>query len=123
MSKRTFIVVPLLLLSMSLWPIGKVAAQSTEKPQVRITQVDNSKFPNVTVYVSTTNTAGEPVGVDPSTIQIYENGQLMKPTDVKGGSAVVSGGSVPVTTMLVIDISGSMDKNNKLAAAKDAAKS
>ncbi len=123
MRKRNLIVVTLLLLSMSLWPIATVAAQSTEKPQVRITQVDNSKFPNVTVYVSTTNAAGEPVGVDLSTIQIYENGQLMKPMDVKGGGAVVSGGSVPVTTMLVIDISGSMDKNNKLAAAKDAAKS
>ncbi len=30
--------------------------------------------------------------------------------------------SIPVTTMLVIDISGSMDKNGKLAAAKEAAK-
>src|SRR5689334_14394384 len=123
MRKRNLIVTTLLLLSMSLWPIATVAAQSTEEPQVRITQVDNSKFPNVTVYISTTNAAGDPVGVDPSTIQISENGQLMKPTDVKGGGAVVSGGSIPVTTMLVIDISGSMDKNNKLAAAKDAAKS
>src|SRR5258706_1546572 len=86
---------------------------------VQVTQVDNSKFPNVTVYVSVTNAAGEPVGVDPSTIQISENGTLMQPTDIRGGG---QGQAAPLTTMLVIDISGSMDKNNKLRAAKDAAK-
>ena len=123
MRRQNLIVTTLLLLSMSLWPIVTAAAQSTEEPQVRITQVDNSQFPNVTVYVSATNAAGEPVGVDPSTIQISENGQLMKPIDVKGGGNVVSGKSVPVTTLLVIDISGSMDKNNKLVSAKEAAKS
>jgi len=87
--------------------------------QVRITQVDNSQFPNVTVYVSVTNSAGEPVGVDPSSIQISENGQAMQPVDIRGGG---EGGAEPLTTMLVIDISGSMDKNNKLDAAREAAK-
>jgi len=86
--------------------------------QVRITQVDNSHFPNVTVYVSVTNAAGEPVGVDPSTIQISENNTLMQPIDIRGGKG---GQAEPLTTMLVIDISGSMDKNNKLQAAKEAA--
>jgi VWFA-related protein len=90
-----------------------------EDTQVRITQVDNSKFPNVTVYVSVTNAAGEPVGVDPATIQIQENGQLMTPVDVRGGG---QGQADPLTTMLVIDISGSMEKNGKLDAAKAAAK-
>jgi VWFA-related protein len=87
--------------------------------QVRITQVDNSKFPNVTVYVSVTNAAGEPVGVDPATIQIQESGQPMTPVDVRGGG---QGQADPLTTMLVIDISGSMEKNGKLNAAKEAAK-
>lgn len=98
-------------------------AQEPEPPVVRITQVDNSSFPNVTVYVSATNAAGEPVGIDPSTIEIFENGQLMQLVDVKGGGDVASQESIPVTTMLVMDISGSMDKNDKLAGAKDAAKS
>jgi VWFA-related protein len=115
-SKR-FITIGLLLL-LALSPLGIAAAQE-QGTQVHITQVDNSKFPQVTVYVSVTNAAGEPVGVDPSTIEISENGQVMQPTSVSGGG---QGGTGPLTTMLVIDISGSMDKNNKIGAAKDAAK-
>lgn len=107
-----------LLLALTLWPFASAAAQG-DAPQVRITQVDNSKFPNVTVYVSVTNAAGEPVGVDPGTIQIFENGELMQVVDIRGGG---TGGGEPVTTMLVIDISGSMDKNDKIGAAKEAAK-
>jgi Ca-activated chloride channel homolog len=122
MRRQNLIITILLFLSVSLWPLATVSAQGGEEPQIRITQVDNSKFPNVTVYVSATNGAGEPAGIDPSTIQIYENGQLMQSLDVKGGGDVVSGESIPVTTMLVIDISGSMDKNDKLVAAKEAAK-
>jgi VWFA-related protein len=94
-------------------------AQSPEQPQIKITQVDNSKFPQVTVYVSVTNAAGEPVGVDPSTIQLSENGQVMQPAGVQGGS---EGSAAPLTTMLVVDVSGSMDKNGKIDGAKAAAK-
>lgn len=113
-----------LLLSLGLIPAlmffsaPKALAQEGE-PQIRITQVDKSKFPQVTVYVSVVNEKGEPVGIDPATIQIYENDQVMQPTDIHGGS---SNEILPVTTMLVMDISGSMDKNGKLAAAKEAAK-
>jgi VWFA-related protein len=122
MRRQKLILTLLLILSVSAWPLVTVSAQGGEEPQLRITQVDNSKFPNVTVYVSATNAAGEPVGIDPSLIQLYENGQLLQLTDVKGGGQVVSGEIVPVTTMLVIDISGSMDKNDKLASAKEAAR-
>jgi len=106
------------LLALLLSP-STLTAFAQSDTQVRITQVDNSKFPNVTVYVSVTNTAGEPVGIDPATIQIQENGQAMTPVEVSGGG---QGQADPLTTMLVIDISGSMDKNGKLAAAKEAAK-
>lgn len=106
------------LLAVLLSP-STLTAFAQSDTQVRITQVDNSKFPNVTVYVSVTNAAGEPVGVDPATIQIQENGQAMTPVDVSGGG---QGQADPLTTMLVIDISGSMDKNGKIVAAKDAAK-
>ena len=101
-------------------PASTVFAQSDA--QVRITQVDNSKFPTVTVYVSVTNSAGEPVGVDPATIQISENGNAMQIADARGGGEAGKGVAEPQTTMLVIDISGSMDNNNKLQTAKDAAK-
>ncbi len=113
---RIFLSLGLLPL-LTFWPSLIVSAQTDT--QVRITQVDNSNFPNVTVYVSVTNAAGEPVGVDSSTIQISENGQSMQPVDVRGGGA---GQAEPLTTMLVLDISGSMEKNNKFTAAKEAAK-
>lgn len=116
-----FILTLILLSFIGLQPLSQVAAQSADT-QVRITQVDNSKFPNVTVYVSATDANGNPVGIDPQTIQIHENGQVMEPVDVKGGGAVVGGEAIPVTTMLIIDISGSMDKNDKIGAAKEAAK-
>lgn len=108
-----------LLLVLMLSSTLTVFAQ--DDTQVRVTQVDNSKFPNVTVYVSVTNSAGEPVGVDPATIQIAENGETMQITDARGGGEGNQGVAEPLTTMLVIDISGSMDKNDKLTAAKDAA--
>jgi VWFA-related protein len=122
MRKLNYLFTSLLLIVFSLYPFAAVSAQG-ETPQIRITQVDNSSFPNVTVYISVTNAAGEPVGVDPSTIQISENGQTMQPTDVQGGGQAVGEPPIPVTTMLVIDISGSMSKNDKLTAAKEAAKS
>lgn len=109
-----------LLLLLVFSSASTVFAQSDT--QVRITQVDNSKFPTVTVYVSVTNSAGEPVGVDPATIQISENGEKMQIVDARGGGQGGQGVAEPLTTMLVIDISGSMDKKNKLTAAKDAAK-
>lgn len=115
------LITAILLVAISAWPFTIVSAQE-DAPQIRITQVDNSKFPNVTVYVSVTNAAGEPVGIEPSTIEIYENGQLMQHLDIQGGGEVGEE-HIPVTTMLVMDISGSMDKNDKLAAAKEAAKS
>ena len=121
MRKLNYVMTTLLLVAISLWPLAVASAQG-EEPQIRITQVDNSKFPNVTVYVSVTNAAGEPVGVDPATIQISESGQVMQPVNVQGGGEAVGGAIVPVTTMLVIDISGSMDKGNKIGAAKEAAK-
>src|SRR5512147_1551348 len=121
MRKFNYVITTLLLIAISMWPFVAVSAQG-EEPQIRITQVDNSKFPNVTVYVSVTNAAGAPVGVDPATIQISEGGQVMQPANIQGGGEAVGGEIVSVTTMLVIDISGSMDKGNKIGAAKDAAK-
>ncbi len=100
---------------------GALAQSNDQQPQIKITQVDNSKFPQVTVYVSVTNAAGEPVGVDPSTIQIAENGKTMQPTAVNGGGQGGPGPG-PLTTMLVMDVSGSMNQNGKIDGAKAAAK-
>jgi Ca-activated chloride channel family protein len=103
------------LLGLAALPVPAALAQDPA-PAVRITQVDNSQFPTVTVYVSVTNAAGEPVPVDPGTLQIYENGQLMQASDVSG-----QGDIGPLTTLFVIDTSGSMEKSGKMQGARDAA--
>ena len=100
-----------LLLSLSLLPLLTLFSASSALaqaggPQIRITQVDKSQFPQVTVYVSVVNENGEPVGIDPATIQLMENNQAMQPTEIRGGGDVTQ--TIPVTTMLVMDISGSM---------------
>jgi VWFA-related protein len=123
-TKLRFILTLSLFLVLTGWStLGAFAQTPTPAPQIRITQVDTSKFPQVTVYVSVTDANGQPVGVDASAIQISENGQVMK-TTVAGsaGSATNTKGLGQLTTMLVIDISGSMAAANKLTLAKTAAK-
>jgi VWFA-related protein len=100
---------------------GFVPAQENdptgEEPTVRITQVDTSQFPQVTVYVSVTDVNGEPVGVAASQLELDENGVAITPDYIAGVGEVG-----PLNTLLVIDISGSMNSLGKLAAAKEAAK-
>jgi VWFA-related protein len=91
-------------------------AQENEPLQVKITQVDTSDFPTVTVYVSVLDSTGEPAPVSLDRILLYENGKLIKPESITG-----IGESYPLTTLLLIDISGSMSYIGKIDAAKTAA--
>jgi VWFA-related protein len=110
---RGFLISLVLLLAFA--PIQTVLAQ-VDEAHIRITQVDNSRFPQVTVYVSVTNATGEPLGINPNEIQVHENGQFVQPSQISG-----SGEIGPLTTLLVIDVSGSMYDAGKLTAAKAAA--
>jgi len=121
MPKIIRLILSLSLLSVLMLFSAPRAFAQTSGPQIHITQVDKSHFPQVTVYVSVVDANGKPVGIDPKTIQILENNQALQPTEIRGGGDHAAQ-TVPITTMLVIDISGSMDKNGKLVAAKDAAK-
>ncbi len=85
-------------------------------PLATITQVDTSQFPVVTVYVSVTDANGEPVPVNPNQIVIMENGEEMAIDNVGGADDIG-----PLATLLVIDISGSMNHGGKLKAAQAAA--
>ncbi len=104
-----------LLLVLTLSPALTASAQGGSV--VTITQVDNSKFPQVTVYISVTDAAGEPLNVSASSLQVYENGALMTPTAITGQGEIG-----PLTTLLVIDISGSMYNSKKIVGAQNAAK-
>jgi len=111
----TFFILPALLATLCA-PTLTVRAQDTEPLHVHITQVDTSGFPTVKVYISVTDSAGEPAPVNLDRIQLFENGKLIQPQDVSG-----IGESAPLTTMLVMDISGSMAYGQKMEGAKAAA--
>lgn len=84
---------------------------------IRITQVDTSEFPEVTVYVSVVNAEGEPVGVEASRLELKENNKVIAHDQLQGIGEVRK-----LTTMLVMDVSGSMNSAGKLEAAKAVAR-
>ncbi|MBN2256253.1 MAG: VWA domain-containing protein [Anaerolineaceae bacterium] len=86
------------------------------EPEAKITQVDVSQFPLVTLYVSVTDEKGQPWAVNPDKINIYENDVLMEPIEISGEGEIG-----PLTSLLVMDISGSMNEAGKLEAARNAA--
>lgn len=87
-----------------------------EDVQIRVTQIDTTEFPRVTFYVSVTDANGEPFAVDPSRLIIMENGQVIPLDQIEG-----IGDVGPLTTMLVFDVSDSMNAAGKLESAKAAA--
>lgn len=103
-------------LLMAFMPAASSFPQS-EGVSVKITQVDNSKFPLVTVYVSVVNAKGEPVAVNANDLVIREGGKVIPAENIEG-----AGGVGPLTTLLVMDVSGSMDKLGKLDSAKSVAR-
>ncbi len=90
--------------------------QEPNEPIIRITQVDTSHFPTITVYISVTDSFGNPLGVDPNRLVLRENDQAMTAVQVSASGQLGS-----LTTMLVMDVSGSMATNGKLDGAKQAA--
>jgi VWFA-related protein len=106
----------LLLAAMCLAPAAAVSAQSEDTLNIQITQVDTSQFPVVKVYVSVTDAAGEPVAVDVGSLILSEDGRDLPATEAAG-----VGDSEPLTTMLVIDTSGSMKYAGKMTSAISAA--
>jgi VWFA-related protein len=112
----------LLLVGASLLALAAGPAPQTETPggedvQIRVTQIDESQFPQVKVYVSVTNAAGEPVGIAPERLRLFENGTALQPDEASG-----QGDTGPLTTLLIVDVSGSMNEAGKLDAAKGAAR-
>ncbi len=89
-----------------------------EPAEVRVTQVDRSHFPEVTVYVSVADAQGEPAPVSPNQLSLEEDGVPLEPSSVEGVQPVEQ-----LTTLLVMDISGSMAVAGKMEAAKAAARS
>ena len=103
-----------LLAALTFMPTS--AQTPDEEVQIHITQVDTSAFPQVTIYLSVTDVAGEPVGIDPSRLQIYENATAIETDQIEGMGTVGR-----LSTLLIMDISGSMNIAGKLESAQAAA--
>ena len=115
MWKQKIIHTTLILLSL-LTLTGFSSKTQSEEPTIRITQIDTSNFPQVTVYVAVTDVNGEPVGLDPARIRLMENEVEIPVNQIEGAGEIN-----PLTTLLVMDISESMLYVGKLEAAKGAA--
>lgn len=90
--------------------------QGPSTTTLKVTQVDTSKFPNVVVYVSAEDQYGEPALVNPNFLVLREDGKKVPVTLIEGAED-----SGPITTMLVMDVSGSMNHGSKLTMAKNVA--
>lgn len=105
----------LALLSLTAFAFSP-APQSEEQPVLQVTQIDRSQFPTLQVFVSVTGADGEPLPVAPEQLQLLEDGELVHLESVAGRGEIG-----PLTTLLVIDVSGSMAVEGKLKAAQAAA--
>ena len=108
----------MLIAGLGLIAAAPALAQSGDQNYViTISQIDTSAFPKVTVYVSITDAQGNPVTTVPkSAFALIENGQAVEINEVNQ-----AGESGPVSSVLTIDRSGSMNTSGKLVAAKNAA--
>lgn len=110
----TISMLALLILSAACQPTPKVESQGDYVLQ--ITQIDTTDFPLVNVYVSVQDANGEPQVINTGKLQLLENGQPVSGQSIQGAGEVGS-----LTTLLLIDNSGSMDYADKLNSAKEVA--
>ncbi len=90
-------------------------AAQTSNADVQVTQIDTSHYPDVTLYVAVTDSAGQPVtSLRQRDFSVTEDGTPVTIADFSG-----SGG--PINTALVLDHSNSMRYDDKLESAQDAA--
>ena len=116
--KRSFLTITLVILTgiiAACQPAPKVESEGAYTLQ--ITQVDTTDFPLVDVYIAVQDANGEPKVVNTEKLQLLENGQPVSNQNIQGTGEVGS-----LTTLLLIDNSGSMNYAEKLTSAKEVAK-
>ena len=115
---RSFLAITLLLFTgiiAACQPAPKVESEGAYT--LHITQIDTTNFPIVDVYVAVQDANGEPKVVNTEKLQLLENGQPISNQNIQGTGDVGS-----LTTLLLIDNSGSMNYTEKLTSAKEVAK-
>ena len=113
MKRRTSAI---LILCSLVWAVPLAAHANGSSPDVQITQVDHSSYPEVTVYVSVTDAGGKVVsGLVQDDFRVTEDGLDVQIVGFQGGEGIA------ISTVLVIDRSGSMNSQSKMTGAKQAA--
>src|SRR5262245_30261420 len=116
--RRILLLLPLVVLLVILLPLFRAAAPTAAPGSgpAHIAQVDTAHYPDVTLYVGVTGPDGRPVGgLAARDFAVTEDGQPVQIADFAGGAG-------PISTVLVIDRSGSMEENDKIEGAQDAAR-
>lgn len=114
---RPMLVVISMLCGLALL-VGLPGAATAQAPtgEVRVTQVDTSAYPQVTIYVAVTDANGQHRrDMQAMDFKVTEEGTPVTISNVDGGGG-------PIATALVIDRSGSMKHSNKLDGAQAAAR-
>lgn len=107
----------IVVLALAGFLVTVLEARAEGPVTVQVVQVDKARFPEVDVYVSVTDANGRPVkDFRPEDFSLEEDGQPVSLTHVSR-----AGEQGPVTAVLVIDKSGSMNHANKMKAAREAA--
>ena len=116
---KPFLTISLLALMLlaSACQVSTPKVESQGQYVLQITQIDTTDFPLVDVYISVQDAAGEPQVINTGKLQLLENGQPVSGQNIRG-----SGEVGPLTTLLLIDNSGSMNYADKLESAKDVAR-
>ncbi len=104
------------LMSVDWRAVGDAAADDGSTAAITYFDYDQTNFDEVTVYLSVEDNNGE-------TIEALDGGDFSVVEDDVHVSLVdfVPGGEQPVTAVMIIDQSGSMDSDSKLENAQDAA--
>jgi VWFA-related protein len=107
----------IVVLALAGFLVTVLEARAEGPVTVQVVQVDKARFPEVDVYVSVTDANGRPAkDFRPEDFSLEEDGQSVSLTHVSR-----AGEQGPVTAVLVIDKSGSMNHANKMKAAREAA--
>ncbi len=119
--QRLALVILVLGLLLSLAGQPPAAHAQIPPPNVRVTQIDTSAYPEITLYVSATDANGQPIAnLSRADFAVTEDGAPVDLIGFSGGAS--SGGAHQINTALVIDRSGSMQDEHKLDGAQEAAR-
>ncbi len=121
-AKRTVLLLFLIIFAicwvtlMSLELSGTGSAEGADGSRATVTYVDESEFPQVTVYLSVVDGAAQPIiSLGHEAFALTEDSI---PVNIEN---FIGAGNQPIVAILVIDHSGSMDHDDKMAGARRAA--